>query len=192
MHVFDDVSKKSVTCDIGSNKDIYIPRIQFTNNPLVLCIQRMNRLQNKLELLFTDAVAGKGVTGFVEQSKTYIDITDDLTFVGNKGFIISSERDNFNHLYYFDLEGKLINQFTKGEWDVIEFKGFDEDKNTLYYTSTENGAINRDVYSIKLEGTGKKRLSDTKFSNDNSLNYPPTLSLIFHNCLLQTVSELII
>ncbi|MGZ4043511.1 MAG: beta-propeller domain-containing protein, partial [Bacteroidia bacterium] len=152
VHIYDEINKKTVTADIGTNKDIYIPRIQFTNNPLVLSIQRLNRLQNKLELLFTDVIGGKGIVAYTDESKTYIDITDDLTFVGTKGFIISSERDNYNHLYYYDLTGKLINQVTKGNWDVMEFKGYDEKSNTLFYSSTENGAINRDVYSIKLNG----------------------------------------
>jgi dipeptidyl-peptidase-4 len=159
VHIFDDESKKTVTADIGTEKDIYIPRIQFTNNPLVLSITRLNRLQNKLELLFTDVIGGKGVIAYTDESKTYIDVNDDLRFIGDKGFIISSERDEYNHLYYYDITGKLINQITKGPWDVMEFSGFDEESKTLYFVSTENGAINRDVYSIKLNGKDKKRLS---------------------------------
>lgn len=166
VHVYDEVNKKTVTADIGDNKDIYIPRIQFTNNPLVLSIQRLNRLQNKLELLFSDVVSGKSMVTFTDESETYVDITDDLKFVGTKGFIISSEKDNYNHLYYYDLGGKLINQITTGKWDVMEFKGFDEKTNTLYYVSTENGAINRDVFSINLNGKNKKRLSLKEGSTD--------------------------
>jgi len=95
--------------------------------------------------------------------------------VGNTGFIVSSERDEYNHLYYYDLNGKLINQITKGNWDVAEFKGFNEAKKTLYYTSTENGAINRDVYSIKLDGKDKKRMSSksgqSNFEFTNGFKY---------------------
>lgn len=159
VHIYNLDSKGTVTADIGSNTDIYIPRIQFTNQATVLCIQRLNRLQNKLEFLFADASNGSTRVVYTDESKTYIDITDDLRFVGNKGFIISSERDGYNHLYYYDLNGKLVNQITKGAWDVIEFSGFNETNATLYYVSTENGAIYRDVYSIKLDGKGKKRLS---------------------------------
>ncbi|MCW3076542.1 MAG: dipeptidyl aminopeptidase/acylaminoacyl peptidase [Bacteroidetes bacterium] len=166
VHIYDELSKKTVTADIGTNKDIYIPRIRFTNNPLVLSIQRLNRLQNKLELLFTDVIGGKGTVAYTDESKTYVDITDDLTFVGTKGFIISSEKDNYNHLYYYDLSGKLINQITSGNFDVMEFKGYDEPTNTLFYSSTENGAINRDVYSIKLTGKDKKRLSTKEGFNN--------------------------
>ncbi len=166
IHIYDDVSKKTITADIGNYRDVYIPRIQFTNNPGVLSIQRLNRLQNKLELMFTDAGTGKSLVAFTDESKTYVDITDDLIFVANKGFIISSEKDNFNHLYFYDLSGKLINQITKGNWDMTEFKGFDEAKGLLYFRSTENGAINRDIYSIKLNGSDKKRLSTKDGSTD--------------------------
>jgi len=159
VHIFDEESKRTVTADIGTEKDIYIPRIQFTNNPLVLSITRLNRLQNKLELLFTDVMGGKGVVAYTDESKTYVDVTDDLRFIGDKGFIISSERDEYNHLYYYDLNGKLINQITKGQFDVTEFSGYDEETKTLYYVSAENGATNRDVYSVKLNGKDKKRLS---------------------------------
>ena len=191
VHIFDETSKKTTTADIGTEKDIYIPRIQFTNNPMILSITRLNRLQNKLELIFTDVIGGKGVIAYTDESKTYVDVTDDLRFVGDKGFIISSERDEYNHLYYYDISGKLINQITKGPFDVTEFNGFDEDTKTIYYTSTENGAINRDVYSVKLTGKDKKRLSTksgfTSFeftpgfkyyiSNYSNANTPPVYEL---------------
>ncbi|MDP1801316.1 MAG: DPP IV N-terminal domain-containing protein, partial [Bacteroidota bacterium] len=77
VHIFDEASKKTVTADIGTDKDIYIPRIQFTNNPLVLSITRLNRLQNKLELIFTDVIGGKGIVAYTDESKTYVDVTDD-------------------------------------------------------------------------------------------------------------------
>lgn len=159
VHIFDLNSSKTVKADIGAETDIYIPRLDFTNNPSVLCIQRLNRLQNKLEYIFTNVGDGSGKVIHTEESKTYVDISDDLRFVADKGFIISSENDDFNHLYYYDLNGKLINQITKGNWDVMSFNGFDEKTETLYYVSTENGQINRDVYSVKLNGKDKKRLS---------------------------------
>ncbi len=159
VHIYDVASKKTVTADIGAEKDIYIPRITWTADAN-LCIQRMNRLQNKIELLFANAATGASKVILTEEAKTYIDITDNLTFLpGNKGFIWSSEMDEFNHLYYYDMNGKLVNQITKGNWDVIEFKGYDEKTGTLFYLSTERGAINRDLYSVKLNGSGKKLLS---------------------------------
>src|SRR5690606_21191181 len=160
VHVFDWNSQTTRFIDMMEDgEEVYIPRIQFTNDKTILCIQRLNRLQNKLEYWFANVSTGERKVILTDESKTYVDVTDNLTFIGNKGFIISSEKDDYNHLYYYDLNGKLINQITQGKWDVIEYKGFDEKTNTLYYVSTENGAINRDVYSIGLNGKNKKRLS---------------------------------
>jgi dipeptidyl-peptidase-4 len=136
----------------------------------------MNRLQNKLELLFANSANGSTKVILTEEAKTYIDITDHLTFFSNnKGFIWSSERDEYYHLYHYDITGKPVNQITKGKWDIIDLKGYDEKSNTLFYVSTERGAINRDLYSIKLNGEGKKLLSGAEGTTDadftNGLKY---------------------
>lgn len=166
VHIYDVASKKITNADIGTEKDIYIPRINWASNTS-LCIQRMNRLQNKIELLFADASTGSSKVILTEEAKTYIDVTDNLIFLaGNKGFIWSSEVDEYNHFYYYDMNGKLINRITKGNWDVIEFKGYDDKTKTLFYTSTERGAINRDLYSIKLDGSSKKLLSTGEGQTD--------------------------
>jgi dipeptidyl-peptidase-4 len=161
-----DKTKQTIKVDVGEETDIYLPRLKFTNDNAVLSLQRLNRLQNKLELLFVNASNGQSKVVYTDESKTYIDVTDDLTFVSNKGFIISSERDDYNHLYYYDLSGKLIQQITSGKWDVTEFKGYDERSGNLYYISTERGAINRDLYSVKLNGKLKKQLSEKEGFND--------------------------
>lgn len=166
VHVYDLNAKSTVTADIGAEKDIYIPRIQFTNAAAELCIQRLNRLQNKLEFLFVSAATGKGSVLYTDEAKTYIDITDDLRFVGTKGFITTSERDEYNHIYFFDFQTKQLRQITKGNWDVIEFKGYDQVTNTLYYVSTETATMNRDVYSISFDGKTKKRLSPLDGNNN--------------------------
>jgi dipeptidyl-peptidase-4 len=167
VHIYDVASKKITTVDIGAETNIYIPRIIWTNDPNILSVQRMNRLQNKLELLFADANTGKTNVILTEEAKTYIDITDDLTFLkNNKGFIWSSEKDGFNHLYHYDFSGKLVNQITKGNWDLMEFKGFDESAKTLYYVSTEVSPTDRDLYAISLDGKNKRKLSSQKGTTD--------------------------
>jgi dipeptidyl-peptidase-4 len=176
VHIYNIENKKTVNADIGTEKDIYIPRIIWTKDPSILSIQRMNRLQNKLELMFANAATGSTKVILTEEAKTYIDITDNLTFLdNNKGFIWSSEQDEFNHLYHYDFSGKLVNQITKGKWDIIDFKGYDPKTNSLYYISTERGPINRDLYTVKLTGEGKKLLSGAEGTTDadftNGLKY---------------------
>ncbi len=160
VHIYELATAVSFKVDIGSETDIYIPRIKWTNDANVLSIQRLNRLQNKLELLYANSINGTSTVILTEEAKTYIDIKEDVVFLpNNKGFIWTSENDNYNHLYYYDNTGKLVNQITKGNWDVISFYGYDEKTNTLFFQSTEQGPINRDLYSVKLDGKSKLRLS---------------------------------
>lgn len=160
VHIYDFASATTSAVNIGSEVDIYIPRIKWTNDANVLSITRLNRLQNKIELMYANAKDGSTKVILSEESKTYIDVTDDLRFLANnKGFIWLSEKDNYSHLYHYDNNGKLINQITKGNWDVISFYGIDEKSNTLFYQSTEQGQINRDIYSVKIDGKSTKRLS---------------------------------
>jgi dipeptidyl-peptidase-4 len=167
VYMYDLATQKITNVDIGTETDIYIPRINWTKDPNVLSIQRMNRLQNKLELLFADAQSGKTKVILAEECDTYIDINDNLRFLSNnKGFIWSSEQDGFNHLYHYDINGKLINQITKGNWDVIDFKGIDEKTKTLFYISTELSPNERDLYSVLLDGKNKVKLSDKRGTTD--------------------------
>ncbi|MDP2385566.1 MAG: S9 family peptidase [Bacteroidota bacterium] len=171
VHIYDLASAKTTTVDIGKETDIYIPRIIWTTDANTLSVQRMNRLQNKVELLFANATDGSTKVILTEEAKTYIDIADNLRFLSaNKGFIWSSEMDGYNHLYYYDINGKLINQITKGNWDVMDFKGFDEKSKILYYVSTEVSATDRDLYSVSLDGKKKTKLSTKKGTTDASFS----------------------
>ncbi|MFH1320899.1 MAG: DPP IV N-terminal domain-containing protein [Bacteroidota bacterium] len=166
IHIYDLINESTITADLGSDFE-YIPRIKWTKDPDFLSIQRMNRHQNKLELLLANTSTGGTKTILTEESDTYIDITDDLTFLDDKKhFIRTSESDGYNHIYLYDLKGKLMHQITKGNRDVIKFKGIDEHTKTLFYISAGSSPMARDIYSIKIDGKGKKKLSDKKGQND--------------------------
>ncbi|HEY1040184.1 MAG TPA: DPP IV N-terminal domain-containing protein, partial [Bacteroidia bacterium] len=84
VYIYDLASGKTTPVDIGTETDIYIPRIIWTTDANVLSVQRMNRLQNKVELLFADASNGSTKVILKEEAKTYIDIADNLRFLENK------------------------------------------------------------------------------------------------------------
>jgi len=90
--IYDLTSKKTIKSDLGTNQDQYIPRIKWTKNADILSCQRLNRLQNKLDLLFIESASGSAKVVLTENSSTYIDVTDDLTFLeDNKSFNWSIE-----------------------------------------------------------------------------------------------------
>jgi len=147
--------------DLGNDNDIYVPRIKFTSDPGLLSVQRLNRLQNHMELLFFDIKTGKSTTVVDEKSETWIDVYDDLSFLTKeKKFIWTSDKDGFKHIYLYDYTGKLLNQITSGKWEVIEVTAVDDKRGLIYYISNERGRRFKDLYSIKINGKDKKRISE--------------------------------
>ena len=171
LHVYDLESKslKEIKVD-KTYKDFYIPRIKWTNDANVLSAQYMNRHQDELDLWMINTKSMTSDLVLAEKDDAYIDVTFNLTFLEDNSFIWTSEGDGYNHIYHYTKGGKLINQVTKGNWEVTDYYGFNEKANTIYYQSTENGSINRDVYSIKLNGKNKKRLTQKEGTNNASFS----------------------
>ena len=159
LYVCNIKNKKSTKIDVGSTKDQYIPRIGFTNNNGTMWFQRMNRLQNKLELLFASTTTGKSTLMLTDQSQTWIDVSNDLVFMKNGNFVWSSEKSGFKHFYLYNAAAQQLNAITAGNWEVTDFYGIDQKKERLYYASTEASSIEKQVYSIGLDGNTKQKLS---------------------------------
>lgn len=169
-----DLSKAATTSlsmDIGSDTDIYIPRMYWSKNPDSLAIFRMNRLQNKLEILLAGVNTGKTRTIYTETNKCYIEITDDFHFCEDgKHFILMSEQNGYNHLYLYNLNGSQVNPITTGNWDVIGIKAIDDASKTVYYRSAESGPMNHELYKIQFDGTSKEKLFKKTGSSDGDFS----------------------
>ncbi len=157
LHMFDVASGKITAVNL--NNPYYIPRIKWMRNANYLSVQTLNRHQNNLQLLAVNAKNNKVSVLLEEKDEAYVDITDDLTFLADDSFIWTSEKDGWNHIYLYNDSGELVNQITKGNWEVTSYYGYDQNEDKVYYQSTENGSINRGVYSIESNGKNKKELS---------------------------------
>lgn len=146
-------------------EDFYIPRIKWTNDAKVLSAQYTNRHQNQLDLWMINTTDKSAKIALSEIDKAYVDVTDNLTFLADNSFIWTSEADGYNHIYHYSKTGKLINQVTKGAWEVTNYYGFDAKSKTVFYQSVEGGSINRDIYAIGINGKNKKRLSQNTGTN---------------------------
>jgi dipeptidyl-peptidase-4 len=173
LNIYNVAAANTTKIDLGNYE--YIPRIKWTNNPEILSVITLNRHQNDLKLVAVNAVNFTAKILLNEVDKAFVDIQDNLTYLTDNSFIWTSEKDGFNHIYHYSKEGKLINQVTKGNWEVTNFFGINEKSKTVFYQSVEDGSINRTVYSIKLNGTTKKRLTNVSGTNQASfsknLNY---------------------
>ena len=163
---YDVASNRTTKLDVGPETNQYIPRVMWTQVPNTLSIQRLNRLQNKLEILHGDATTGATKVVLTDTSPAYVDINDDLRYLpGGKQFLFTSEKDGYQHLYLHDMSGKQVRQLTKGKWEVTGFCGFDPNTGVVYYTSREASPLQRHLYRVNLSGSGKKRLSEAGGTN---------------------------
>ncbi len=145
----------------------YIPRLYWTAVPGQLAAVHLNRPQNHLKLFFCEAASGKARLVMEEKSQAWIDIFDffaginHLFFFPNdrQEFFWISDQDGWSHLYRYDYQGKLLNQVTKGEWEVVIVNQVDSKNNKIYYTSTEVSPLERHLYTISFEGTKKEKLT---------------------------------
>lgn len=168
LHIYNVASKETHEIDLGEYE--YIPRLQWTKDANTLSVQTTNRHQNEVKLHFVDAKTYQAKTILTEADEAYVDVDFDLTFLADNSFIWTSEKDGWNHIYHYDANGKLKNQITKGNWQVTNYYGYDADSNRIFYQSTENGSVNRGVYSINAKGKSKRELATKKGTNSASFS----------------------
>lgn len=172
LHLYDVKSGELTKVDLKNDYE-YIPRIKWTAKTDVLSAQLMNRHQDDMKLVFVNAEKNTTHVVLHETAEAYINVTDNLTFLADNSFLWTSERDNWNHIYHYAENGDVIDQVTSGDWVVSAFYGYDPASNRVFYQSTENGSVNRGVFSIKLNGRSKRQLSQKTGTNsaDFSANY---------------------
>ncbi len=153
IYTYDLATGKTVKMDVGPNPDQYIPRIKWTTQADKLAIERLNRLQNHLDILVADANTGKSKIIYTENNKYYIDITDDLTFLPDgKKFLITSEKNGYNAIYLEDMTGKKERQLTKGHWDVMKVYGYNPAKKLVFFQAAKTSPLDRDIMAVNLKG----------------------------------------
>lgn len=141
--------------------DTYVPRIEWTSDGR-LAVHWLNRLQNRYRILLADASTGSASVLYEERNPRYIERIDNetATFLPDgEGFVVKSERDGWMHLYRYDMDGRLRNRITDGEWEVTALYGIDAKAGKVYYQSTEGSPLRRGVWSVGLDGKGKRQLS---------------------------------
>lgn len=165
---------KTVFLKTGIPKDQYLTNIAWSPNEQSIYIAVLNRDQNYLKLNSYSAVTGLfEKTLFEEKDEQYVQPAHPLVFVPKHSdqFIWQSARDGYNHLYLYDINGKLIKQLTKGNWVVTDLTGFDEKGTTAFYSSTAESPITRNFYSVDL-----KKGDITKITSGDGTHSSPLLN----------------
>ncbi len=146
--------------DIGETRDHLLARVNWSPDSRAVAYQRLNRIQNRLDLGLADARTGVSRVLLTEEDSYWINVNDDFRFL-NRGrqFLWGSERDGYLHLYLCSLDDKHVSQITRGEWEVTEVAGVNEETREIFFVSTEQSPLERQLYRVRLDGKQKQRLS---------------------------------
>lgn len=158
IYVYDLKTKVNTKLNLPVEYE-YISRINWSNDSKNVAIQTLNRLQNNLAVHLVNVESNQSKLLYEEKDSRYVEIPTTIFLETKNQFLITSEKDGFNHMYLYDLSGKLINQITKGQWEVTEIYGIDEKNGVVYYQSTEESPVSRNIYSVKLSGKDKRKLN---------------------------------
>jgi dipeptidyl-peptidase 4 len=152
---------------LTDEKDMYIPRFGWLQDGTVWATV-LNRAQNQLDLYFVDASSGKSRRVLSEKSDTWIETDDNFQVLKSTSqFIWPSWRDGHTHLYLYSYDksnplaadARLVNQITRGDFEVFEPAGMDESSGTLYLITNAGDARQRHLCSVKLDGSGFQTLT---------------------------------
>lgn len=191
---FDIKSRVTRTLKLPLDKDGYVPRIQFTSDPSKLAVVTLNRHQDRMDIYMANPRSTECKLAVREEVPKYVatEAYESLKFYGDN-FAFVSDRSGYKHIYWYNLNGQLLRQVTKGNYDVSDFYGYDAQSGRFYYASHEESPLRTAVYSIDRNGKQKKLstevgTNDATFSTSmkyflnvySSAQQPPvtTLSLI--------------
>ena len=191
VHTFDIKTKVTRTLKLPLDADAYIPRIRFTRDADKLAVFTFNRHQNRFDLYMADPRSTVCRLALREETDTYIKegTFDNIRFYDGH-FVFMSERSGFSHLYWYDLNGNLDKQITRGDFEVKNFLGLDEETGTFYYTSNEGSPLRQAVWKTDRKGrktrlTAEEGTHTAQFSTDmkyfldryTSLDTPTVITL---------------
>ena len=139
--------------------DLLISRVAWSPDSRKVVYQAQNREQTFLDVNFADARDGKSTNVIHETTKAWVAINENPIWLKDGSFIWASERDGWEHLYHYSVDGKLLRRITDGKWEVRTIEGVDEANGFIYFTATEHSHIAAHGYRIKLDGTGLTRIT---------------------------------
>jgi dipeptidyl-peptidase 4 len=146
--------------DFGSPYDNLLARVTWSPSSKEIMAVRLNRVQNKLDLLLAEIQTGAAKMVLHEEDKYWLNVRSEPVFLGPDRFLWASERTGYRHLYIYGTDGKQRAQLTSGDWEVDNVAGIDERRERVFYTSTEASPIERQLYVVGFDGSGKRRLSE--------------------------------
>jgi dipeptidyl-peptidase-4 len=203
LFILDIFSKRKTRVDTGKEEDQNIHIIGWNPEGSELLLVRINREQKKLDLMAADPETGSTRIIITETSRTFLRLRIPIFLEKGKKFLWMCEKSGWNHIYLYDVKGKLLMQVTEGAFPVLEIVAIDEDESWVYFTAhTEKRLYDTHLCRANLDGKEFKRLTEAigrhniqfspskKFYLDthSSVKRPPVVELRkADGALLQTI-----
>lgn len=151
LHVIDVATGQRTEIDLGAETDIYLARVNWSADSGTLYAQRQNRAQTVLDILAADPMTGAAETVLTEESGAWINLTNDFRALEEGGFLWTSERTGFRHIYHVSAEGET-RALTAGDWVVDGIAGLSEDGETVYFSGWVTSPLERHLYAVPFDG----------------------------------------
>ena len=155
--------------DINEKDDQYFGLPYWKPDGSSLLLQWMNRKQNQLKIWEVNTATGAKTLFYTEEQKTWINLdeNDRIRFLENgKGFLLQSDATGWSHIYYYNMQGKLINAVTAGKFTVTAISKVDEKKGIMYFTArSRENTSHTDFYKVNLDGKKMQRLTFGDFTH---------------------------
>jgi len=167
-------------------KDYYLPRMDWAGNSGII-FQRVNRLQNRNQVMIYDVVSAGLRTIFTDEDPAWVEVMDDFIWIdGGRSLLWLSERDGWRHVYLIDREGRRpVRQITSGQFDVVSLAGVDERGGWLYFIASPDDATRRYLYRVNFRAASAgraqpQRVTPASFAGTNTYDLAPGCRFAFH------------
>lgn len=171
LFVMDPDGQNRVEVDLGADKDFYLARVDWARDGKTLYVQRLNRAQDRLDMLAADPATGMTRLLFSERAAPdhWVEVTDNYRWLKDGSLVWWSQRDGYGHLYRWK-EGKFT-QLTKGRWVVTNLSGVDEAGKRIVFDATKDTRLAAQTYAVGLDRPGEpRRLTDLAYVNASAMD----------------------
>ncbi len=159
--------------DLGDSRGFLFARVDWLPDSRQIAVEKLPRIQNKLDLLLADTETGKSHAVIHEEDPYWINVVGEPEFLSDgKRFLWTSERSGFRHIYLYGADGTMQKQLTSGDWEVNSIAQVDEENGRVFYLSNEESPLQIQLYVVGLDGAGKRKLSQA--AGMHSVSMSPT------------------
>ncbi|HEX9754965.1 MAG TPA: DPP IV N-terminal domain-containing protein, partial [Gemmatimonadales bacterium] len=166
----------------GDSRNYYLARMEWAASSDALVVQKLNRLQNTLDLLLAEVRTGEVRPILVEGDSAWVEVVDDLHWLDRgRRFTWVSERDGWTHVYVVSRDGRETRLLTPGDYDVLGVTAVDEKAGWLYYIASPDDPAQRYLWRARLDGKGvPQRVSPPEDPGTHGYTPSPNARWAFH------------